>query len=265
MEYFLLENREVIVISGKDRGKFLQGIITNDVGKINLDSYLYALMLSPQGKLLYDFFILERDDSYLLDCPKPYVEEIIKKFNIYKLRSDITISNQPTDYKVYASFSKINALFFPDPRDGNLGFRAIIDPTISLIGAPQDIEKYDIQRINLLIPDMVDDLESGAYFPLELHLDELNAIDYKKGCYVGQEVTARTHYRGVVRKKVYKIEIIEGEALNPRTDIFLGENKVGQTLGFIEDYGLALMRIEEVEARKNLLFRADGSYIRVVA
>ncbi|MBA8667642.1 folate-binding protein YgfZ [Holosporaceae bacterium 'Namur'] len=263
MEYFLLENREVIAISGADRGKFLQGIISNDIGKINLDSYIYALMLTPQGKLLYDFFIIERDNSYLLDCPKPFVEEIVKKFNVYKLRSDINISRL-IDHKIYASFSKLNNLFLPDPRNTELGFRAIINPSISFIGAPLDIRKYDLKRMELLIPDMVSDLESGTYFPLELHLDELNAIDYKKGCYVGQEVTARTHYRGVVRKNLYRIEVIEGEQLEPKINIYLGEKKVGQTLGFVGSQGLGLLRTEEIETAKDLLFTAHQSYIRVI-
>lgn len=264
MEYFLLENRQVIVISGTDRGRFLQGIITNDVGKINLDSYIYALMLTPQGKLLYDFFIIERDNSYLLDCPLPYVGEIVKKFNIYKLRSDIQISG-PTKHRVYASSSKFNDLFLPDPRNAALGYRAIIDPTITFIGTPQDINRYNMHRIDLLIPDMVDDLESGTYFPLELHLDNLNAIDYKKGCYVGQEVTARTHYRGVVRKKIYKAEVVKGGPIEAKTDIYADERKIGQTLSFIEKQGLCLCKIEEVEASKDLLLRANNTYLRILA
>jgi folate-binding protein YgfZ len=233
----VLSNRGVIKIIGKDVEIFLQGLITNDIRKASKDSFLYSMMLNPQGRFLYDFFILKINDGFLLDCPQNYLQEIIKKFQMYKLRSEVDIFE--TGYSVSASDVVLDG-FFIDPRNSNMGYR-----TIAEVFRDTDSREYEIKRIKNLVPDADKDFIYNKSFPLEYGANNLNAIDYKKGCYVGQEVTARTNYRGVVRKKLFSFE--SDIVIDKESEIKVGDNKIGIVLGMFENLGLCLLNIEEYE------------------
>lgn len=248
-EFFHLENRAVIEVSGLHARQFLQGLITNDVNKVAEGEFIYALMLSPQGRFLYDFFITGQGDKLFLDCQKSKVDEVIKKLNIYKLRSQVTIS--PIELKVCAAFTQIDKGFFADPRHVKMGFRSL---RASLPNSrPTPFHHYELKRINLLIPDADKDFIQERSFPLEYGANELNAIDYKKGCYVGQELTARTQHRGTIRKQICKLEFASAPP-EKGTEIISQEGyTVGIVLGSCEHIGLGLVNIEDFRAHQPVL------------
>lgn len=247
MTYTLLTERSIIRISGEDRFKFLQGLLSNDVNKLPPNEGLYACMLTPQGKYFADFFLYIDGESILLDLPDSRQEEIVKKLNIYKLRSAVTIEPCP-EYKVISFLSKVKAEgVFTDPRSKNLGKRGFIHESKlqELIKGMHHVQDaYDLARINNFIAEGDKDLIPEKSFLLEYGFDELNAIDYKKGCYVGQELVARTHYKGVIRKEIVQIEA--ADKLPPLgTEIYAGEKKLGIICSSINNKGLALIRTED--------------------
>jgi len=195
-----LIDRAIIEISGSDRKKFLQGLISNDANKINNKALIYSVMLNSQGRFLYDFFIFEKNDHLFLDCLAVRRDEIIQKLNLYKLRSKVEIKKND-ELKVSWSLSEGQ---FIDPRNPNLGHRTYSSsPTPNAL----PLTPYHLNRINLKIPESENDLTYEKSFVLEFGFDNLNAISYEKGCYVGQELTSRTHYKGEIRKKVFHLKI----------------------------------------------------------
>ncbi len=254
-----LNNRSVIKIIGRDASAFLQGLVSNDVNKCANDSFLYAMLLSPQGRFLYDFFIIKIDEGFLVDCPKKYLTEIISKLNLYKLRQEIEIVDLSSTHKVFASDKPLKG-FFIDPRSAEMGYRAI-----SFEGCAVDTEimEYDKFRIKKLIPDAEKDFFYNKSFPLEYGANNLNAVDYKKGCYVGQEVTARTNYRGVVRKRLYRFEA--GEFVKSGNEILANGEKIGVALGMEGNFGLCLLNIEDYEKHigANSKFYSDATEVLI--
>jgi tRNA-modifying protein YgfZ len=193
----LLEDRGVIQITGTDATSFLQGLITNDINQASEDNLLYTAMLTPQGKFLFDFFILKTADGYLLDCYKPTIAALIKKLSIYKLRSDITIKNVSDVYAVYSD----SARGLPDPRMPEFGRRLITgDKPETNAG----FAAYEKRRIEAGLPESADFITEDD-FPLQCNLEQLNGVNFNKGCYVGQEVTARTKYKGAIKYSFYKV------------------------------------------------------------
>lgn len=245
MTYIPLTNRTLLAISGDDALPFLQGLISNDINKVNSTNAIYALMLTPQGKFLYDFFIYEYDGRILLDCNAAKIEEIKKKLTMYKLRSKVVIEDISAEYNVVALISPSAAeeTIYPDPRSNAMPARAIIKKLETSKGNLQD---YELLRIKLCIPSDIDMEDS---FPLEYAMDTHNAIDYQKGCYVGQEVTARTHYRGVVRKKPYVVMAEPDIDLSKYKghEITKGPHKVGIMRSSAGNIGIALLRTEDLE------------------
>jgi folate-binding protein YgfZ len=235
----LLENRSVIIVEGNQRKEFLQGLITNNIYKCPI----YSLMLNPVGKFSYDFFIIEQGDQLFIDCDYLSLESLIKTLNIYKLRSKINIISKKDELGVFSS--KVicgNSLCYQDPRSEKLGYR-IIMPKNTQINISD--HNYESMRLNLGIPEGHKDLIESKSFPLEFGMDKLNAIDFDKGCYIGQEVTSRTKYRGIIRKEIF---VIEGEEL-PHTgdDIIVNQIKIGIMCSRLQNIGLALIRLEEYQ------------------
>jgi folate-binding protein YgfZ len=192
----LLENRAVIQISGADAESFLQGLITNDIKKASSDALLYAAILSPQGKFLFDFHVLKTADGYLLDCYAPSVAALVRKLSTYKLRSEVEIKNVSDIYSVY--FSQSRGL--PDPRWPDFGKRLITgDKPETTAG----FAAYEKKRILAGLPESQDFTPDD--FPLQCNFEQLNGVDFNKGCYVGQEVTARTKYKGNIKYSFYKV------------------------------------------------------------
>ncbi len=248
MTYSLLTTRAIVRLSGEDRFKFLQGLLSNDVSKLMVNEGLYACMLTPQGKYFADFFLFLDQDSILLDMPALRQEEIIKKLNIYKLRSSITIAFCP-EYKVVSFLSTLSfPRVFVDPRSDALGMRGFIlesDLQELTKNMNHDENAYDLARINNFIAEGEKDLIPDQSFILEYGFDNLNAIDYKKGCYVGQELVARTHHRGAIRKETVQVES-ENKLPHLGALICSGERKLGMMCSSVDNKGLALIRSEDI-------------------
>lgn len=233
-----LSSRSVIEIGGHDRKKFLQGLITNDVEKASAVSLVYSAMLNSQGRFLYDFFIFEDGEKLLLDCDNQRRDEIFKKLNFYKLRSQVEIKKND-QIKI---FSNQNSQGFIDPRNPKLGYRLY---SSDLNADNESQAEYDFARISLKIPESELDLTYEKSFILEFGFDELNAIDYNKGCYIGQELTARTHYRGEIRKKIFHVKIAT-DIIEKNTEIYCEGKLAGIILSSIflknELHALALIK-----------------------
>lgn len=251
--YTLLNNRSIYRIAGEDRVKFLQGLLSNDITKINNNNPIYACMLTAQGKYFADFFLICKEEEILFDIPSLRQNEILKKLNMYKLRSAVTISKcldyQPIailEEKIIDNLNK--SVIFKDPRSDELGMRGFIhnEDIASLLHAfVEDKKAYDKLRIDNFIPEGDKDLIPEKSFLAEYGLDSLNAIDYNKGCYVGQELVARTHYLGQVRKQIVKAKAKNNlPALG--TEIYAGEQKLGIVCSSVDNKGLALIRTEDV-------------------
>lgn len=247
MTYTLLKNRSIIRISGEDRFKFLQGLLSNDVNKLTPNEGLYACMLTPQGKYFADFFLYLDGENILLDIPSLRQEEILTKLNIYKLRSTVTIAPCP-EYKVISFLSELKAPgVFIDPRHEALGMRGFIHES-KLQQLTKDMQNdqdvYDLARIDNFIAEGEKDLIFEKSFLLEYGLDNLNAIDYDKGCYVGQELVARTHHRGTIRKQIVQVES-KNKLPESGTEIHARGKKIGVICSSINNKGLALIRTED--------------------
>lgn len=226
-----LSNRVVLQISGADMAPFLQGLCTNDVTKLTAESGLYAIMLTPQGKYFCDFFLFAGAGCIMLDCPTERVEDLLKKFNMYKLRSDVQILQ--TDLKVYAVQKDWGAT---DPRSAKLYDRVITKDAL-----PEGkLADYALHLLEHGVPDSSDFIVDKS-FPMHYRLEDLHGVSFDKGCYVGQENTARMKFKGTVRKSIYKVE---GENLPSVGEELEG---LGIMLNSQGKLGLALCEIEAVE------------------
>lgn len=233
-----LPNRSVIEISGPDRFSFLQGLVTQDIMLLEGQKAIYTLLLTPQGKFLFDFFVIAKDESFWLDCRHDKSEALIKRLSVFKLRSNVEIC--PIEAHVVADLENELEDGFQDPRHHGMGFRAVrlgISPEIC------NASKYESLRIKLCIPEGDIDLPQDKAIPLECRMDELNAISWDKGCYLGQELTARTKYRGLVHKKLFAVEVVGGQVA-PMDEVFADENKVGTIRSVVDNLAIAMIRIE---------------------
>lgn len=205
-----LENRGLIHIEGPDRDTFLQDLITNDITQAQPGKLLYACLLTPQGKFLHDFFIHNTGEAYLLDCEGgERTQDLYDRFIKYRMRKKVQISIDQNN-TVYACIGTDFGLV--DPRHKEMGTRSFEKP-----GDIQEntFEKWDKHRISLTIPDGSRDLIPEKSTMSEANMDTLNAIDYEKGCYIGQELTARMHYRNLGKKSLKTIDISK----DPNADI----------------------------------------------
>ena len=237
-----LKSRSIIEVCGEDRKKFLQGLITNDINKANQKNLIYTAMLNSSGRFLYDFFIFENYQKLILDCFAPRRDEIFQKLNFYKLRSKVELKKNDEIF-VEQNFLGFG---FDDPRSSELGYRNYQFKEIS------DYSKeYHFRRISAKIPESELDLTYEKSLILEFGFDELNAIDYQKGCYVGQELTARTHHLGQIRKKIFHIKIANKASLPKNSEITCQGKVAGIILSsiFFQDnlHALALLRLSNLE------------------
>ncbi|MEJ0067890.1 MAG: folate-binding protein [Pseudomonadota bacterium] len=250
------------------RGPFLQGLISNDVTKVTPERAIYATLLTAQGRFLHDFFIAERDGELLLEVEQTRREDLRKRLSLYKLRSKVTI--EPLDALAVAAFWPGEALpqlglphetgtviplaggvAFVDPRLAALGARAILPRDrveAALAGfARGKLADYDRHRRHLGVPDGGHDLVVEKSILLENGIDELNGVDWQKGCYIGQELTARTKYRALIKKRLLPVAI-EGALPEPGTPVMLGEREAGEMRSAADGIGLALLRLELLDA-----------------
>ncbi len=270
--YTRLDDRALLTVAGEDAREFLQGLISNDVEKIASGHAIYAALLTPQGKYLFDFFVFEFEDALWLDCERARLDDLAKRLRMYKLRARVTIEGPDENLSVFALGGEAEAgnfgggMVYADPRLAALGARAAL-PEGGMAALEQagfmaaGRETYDSLRLSLGVPDG-GDLAIESVFPLEAGFDDLNGVDFEKGCYVGQEVTARMKHRGLVRKRLLPIEI-DGPPPAPGSAVLLDGKEVGEIRAVGEGRGLAIIRLEQLEAAGDKSFTADGC--RVIA
>ena len=267
--FTILESRAVLDVAGEDRVAFLQGLVSTDVATVSETKAIHTAFLTAQGKYLHDFFIAALGERFLLDCEAARAEDLKKRLSMYRLRSKVTIEARD-DLAVAAAFGDGAAkalgldgdagaaralgdgVAFVDPRLAAAGARAILpgDTANAVLGAAGlaagSVADYDRERLTLGLPDGSRDLVPEKSILLENGFDELNGVDWDKGCFLGQELTARTHYRGLVKKRLMPVEI-DGPLPAPGTLVMLGEKEAGEMRSGTDGCGLALLRLDAVE------------------
>ena len=232
---YILEDRGILFVQGKDVKEFLQNLITNDIEKVNETNSCFASLLTPQGKYLFDFMIIKHKDGYFLDCEKLQIDNLFDQLDLYKLRSKVEILNLTNEF-VVASISNEKFLEFDgakdfpgytikyredpvflDPRKKELGARIIINLEKLYLSlkklelSSSDINEYYKSSYEIGIPQKNTDQLKNKIFGIECNFEELNGIDFKKGCYVGQENTARIKLKNKLSKRLFPIKLIRGE------------------------------------------------------
>jgi len=236
-------SRGILKITGDAAGKFLQSIITND---ITTDGAIYAMMLSPQGRYLFDFFIVNLDGAYILDTDLYSLDALVTKLKLYKLRSNVVIENISNDYSVVYSRKPLflsKMCEYKDPRFEKMGLRTIV----KAVGNLGHTDIYLQDKYQYAIPDGEIDLIRDKSMPLEYGMDLLHSIDYNKGCYVGQEVISRTKYQGVIRKQIFKIIAQEELSASQGLEIMASNKKIGTVCSCYKNQGIGLIRTEDYE------------------
>jgi folate-binding protein YgfZ len=253
MEAAFLDDRAVIGLSGAEARPFLQGLVTNDVaGGLAPGSGLYTALLSPQGKILFDFFVTEGDGALLLDVARDSSEALLKKLKLYRLRAQVEIEPRP-QLGVYLNLKghpdnrpapyAERAISFADPRLAALGIRSIGARAEMPANLPGPRE-YHEERIRLGIPEG-SDFGSEKIFALDAGLEELNGVSFTKGCYIGQELTSRMKHRATARKRI--LGVTAETSLPPSGTIRRGETEVGELLSSHGVHGLALVRLDRLD------------------
>jgi folate-binding protein YgfZ len=259
--YIALPHRGVLSVAGEERKTFLQGLVSNDVTKVAADRALWSAFLTPQGKFLHEFFMVEQGDALLLEGEAGRLDDLRKRLSLYKLRAKVTIS-LAEDLMVCAVLGDnlglaepgaaralANGVAFRDPRLAEAGVRVLLPrdgAEAALAGAgcePGDSAAYERMRLTLGLPDGSRDMVVDKAILLENGFEELNGVDFHKGCYMGQELTARTKYRGLVKKRLMPVAI-DGPAPEPGTLLMLGDTEAGEMRSAAGTVGLALVRVE---------------------
>ncbi len=246
----------IIRVKGADSAKFLQGIISNDVNKTLKGEAIYTYFLTPQGKYIADFFVVNAGGhDFLIDCALADKDMLLKKLSQYKLRSDVELIDETESHNVFQTLDVTKHASikesFADPRNKKMGFRLITSKDF-IPFHKAELSAYNKLRIDNLVPEGEFDLEKEKSFPLQFRMIENNAVDFKKGCYVGQEVTARTQHRGTVRKTIYKVSADKNlEGLSGQ-DIISDKATTGKLLTSVENEALALIEVEAAEQNKTL-------------
>jgi hypothetical protein len=253
-----LDDRGLLRIAGPDRVAFLQGLVSNDVAKLGPARALWAAFLTPQGKYLHDFFLVDDGEAILLEGERARLADLLRRLKIYRLRSKVELAEVP-ELRVWALWGEeaLSALGLPaeagaargrlfvDPRHAGLGVRAIAaEPRAGF--SPGPLEDYERRRIALGVPDGSRDLEVEKAILLENGFDELGAIDWDKGCWMGQELTARTRYRALIKRRLLPARI-EGEAPPPGTPVLQEGRAVGELRSAAGERALVLLRLDALD------------------
>ncbi len=243
--YVTLPNRGLIHVEGEDRIEFLQGLISQDVIKLEEAKIMYGCLLTPNGKFLHDFFLHHGDDFILMDCEgSERAQDLYERLTKYRLRSDVFISVEKHNL-VYAVFNERHGL--PDPRHFKLGNRSFEKPENL---REENFNEWDLERITLGIPDGSRDMAIEKSTLLDCNIDKFNGIDFDKGCYMGQELTARMHYRNLGKKHLRSLKF-KGTPPAPFEDIIVDDKKIGNMRSSCGTIGLAVVRDEHLESLKD--------------
>ena len=265
----------MLEVAGADRHQFLQGLVSNDVAKATPDRVLYGALLTAQGKYLHDFFIVTIGESLFLDGESARLADLKRRLGLYKLRAKVSLAEASDRYIVAAAFGDgaadalglraergaatpfADGVAYVDPRLAELGARLLLPrgagaaPITERGFRMSDAAGYDRLRLSLGVPDGSRDLVLDKSILLESGFDELNGVDWQKGCYVGQELTARTKYRGLIKKRLMPVAV-EGPLPPPGTPIMAGDQEAGEMRSGRDGMGLALLRLEAVAESKPL-------------
>lgn len=278
-----LDHRGVLAVAGQDARTFLQGLLTNDLNRLTADRALWAALLSPQGRVLFDFGLIEAENTILLDVEHQALAELVRRLSLYRLRAQVAFTDQSATWTVLAlpeadavahfalepergRVRRIGAaIVFVDPRLVELGVRALVPAAMvaswmSEHGLePVSAERYAEHRIALGVAEGSADLPPGKALPLEANFDVLDVISFTKGCFVGQEVTARMEHRGLVRKRLVPVRFL-GSPPPAGATVALEGREVGEIRSVLGARGLALLRSEAL-GRAHL--EVDGTEIAV--
>ncbi|MDB5374230.1 MAG: glycine cleavage system protein [Belnapia sp.] len=250
MPIAILPDRGVLEIMGEDRVAFLQGLVSNDVALAAPGRAVFAALLTPQGKWLAEFFITAEPDRLLLDCERAQVAMLAQRLGRFRLRSKVALRDLSAELAVLAGWGDAPAPAgaAPDPRLAEAGWRAVIS---SPLGNPADnatAEDYDRHRLALGLPDGSRDLVAEQSLLLEAGFDELHGVSWTKGCYMGQELTARTKYRGLLKRRLVPVAI-DGPLPAPGTPVWAGAAEVGEMRSGRDGLGIAQLRLEALDGR----------------
>ena len=283
---YILEDRGILFIQGTDTKEFLQNLITNDINKVDEANSCFASLLTPQGKYLFDFLVVKHKKGYFIDCEKKQIEELFKQLNIYKLRSDIEILNLSNEfvvaafsYEKFISFDEAKDLpgntfkygedpVFLDPRHKKLGGRLIIN----LEKLYLSLKKLDLKSTNpeeyyklsyeLGIPQKNTEKLRNKLFGIECNFEELNGIDFKKGCYVGQENTSRIKLRNKLSKRLLPIQLIEGKLIEG-SPIKNNDNEIGKVL-INNQYPFAIVKYLSDYFDPKIEYKSEEAVLKII-
>lgn len=257
-----LASRGVIAVSGPEAREFLQGLITNNVDAVSESEAIYAALLTPQGKLMYDFFLIEHDGKVLLDCHHGAVEPLLKRLTMYRLRAQVELEDASEDWTIVAAFGEgaddaaLPGVAYADPRLPALGRRAFVPKGVTVEENASE-ENYQEWRLSLGVPDVPLDAEQDQMFMLEANFDELHGVDFAKGCYIGQELASRMKRRGGLRKRLLPVNV-DGPLPAPGTPIVAGERTIGTLRTGIGKRAIAYLRIDRLEEENDKTLTAEG-------
>ena len=282
---YILDDRAILYVNGEDAKEFLQNLISNNINKVTDANSCFTSLLSPQGKFLYEFFIIKHKSGYIIDCEKPQVDGLFKQLSIYKLRSKVEILNLSNEF-VVAAFSHEKFLTFDeaqdisgftlkyredpiflDPRHKKLGARLIINLeklylSLKKLGLKDSKLKdyYSFSHKLGIVPKDLNKLQNKL-FGIECNYEELNGIDFKKGCYVGQENTARIKLKNKLSKRLLPINTIQGE-LTEGESIYYNEKEIGKVL-IEKDYPFALIKYRDLNLSVNDNYKKKNASIKI--
>ena len=282
----ILEDRGILFVDGIDAKDFLQNIITNDIDKVSDNSSCFASLLTPQGKFLFDFIVDNHKKGYFIDCEKIQIEELFKQFSLYKLRSNVQILNLSNEFAVAAlSYEKFKSIegskdelgftlkyredpILLDPRNKKLGARLVINleklylslKKLNLKSVKQ--EEYYNLSFDLGIPQKNTNKLKDKIFGIECNFEELNAIDFKKGCYVGQENTSRIKLKNKLTKRLLPVKIVEGK-ISEGDSIFSEDSEIGKVL-ISENYPFAVIKYTSEKFDFNSTFKINNAKVKII-
>ena len=282
----ILEDRGILFVDGIDARDFLQNIITNDIDKVSDNSSCFASLLTPQGKFLFDFIVVKHKKGYFIDCEKIQIEELFKQFSLYKLRSNVQILNLSNEFAVAAlSYEKFKSIegskdelgftlkyredpILLDPRNKKLGARLVINleklylslKKLNLKSVKQ--EEYYNLSFDLGIPQKNTNKLKDKIFGIECNFEELNAIDFKKGCYVGQENTSRIKLKNKLTKRLLPVKIVEGK-ISEGDSIFSEDSEIGKVL-ISENYPFAVIKYTSEKFDFNSTFKINNAKVKII-
>ena len=282
----ILEDRGILFIDGVDAKDFLQNIITNDINKVSDHNSCFASLLNPQGKFLFEFLVIQHKKGYFIDCEKNQINELFKQLSLYKLRSSVQILNLSNEFVVAAlSYEKFKSMegskdqlgftlkyredpILLDPRNKKLGARLVINleklylslKKLDLKSTKQ--EEYYNLSFELGIAQQNTDKLKNKIFGIECNFDELNAIDFKKGCYIVQENTSRIKLKNKLTKRLLPIKVIEGD-ISAGQSIFIEKTEIGKVL-IDKNYPFAVVKLTSEKFNFDLVFKINNATIRII-